>query len=269
MPVLPEGAEETAVRALAQATELAAGRFRSSLELSTKDRTGDLVTDVDLACEKLIVATLRERFPEHSIRTEESPGRQRGGPWEWLVDPLDGTNNFAYGLDVWGVSIALAFEGTPVFACFSEGASGSIVIARAGAGITVNGTPWSPPRRAHRPSAAFWIGYDADRRSPYSQALLDLLGGRVRRTFENWAPTADVGLYLRGGVDVVIGQDCSGMELPTVLFALREAGAVVLDPLRGEPVSLARVPALFVAGTPELVDELLPDLRELVPQTIR
>jgi len=73
----------------------------------------DLVTDADMASEKLIVDAIQKRFPEHKIYSEESPKSHDDlfSPDVWIIDPLDGTNNYAYGFPIWGISIAYAQNG--------------------------------------------------------------------------------------------------------------------------------------------------------------
>ena len=73
----------------------------------------DLVTDADMASEKLIMEAIREQFPTHKIYSEESP-RSHDDLFAsdcWVIDPLDGTNNYVYGMPIWGVSIAYAQNG--------------------------------------------------------------------------------------------------------------------------------------------------------------
>lgn len=237
-------------------------RFRSLLQLAAKGETGDIVTDVDIASETAIVAIIRSAFPEDSVRVEESSGHLTASRWTWVVDPLDGTNNYAFGLPVFGVSVAVCHDGQPVLACLAEGAGSSLVTGVRGGGVLVDGVRWTPPRyAAPRPSAALWVGYEVDRGGRGNLALLSMLARTTRRTFENWAPLVDVGLYLRGALDVVVGYCCSGTELPAALLVLREAGARVVG-TDGEEISLADVPLVFLAGRPEAVDLLLGALRE-------
>ena len=74
-------------------------------------RSGDLVTDADLASQKLITERLAESFPDHTLLAEEEEvGPDPSKPWRWVVDPLDGTINFAHGFPYWCVSIALEHE---------------------------------------------------------------------------------------------------------------------------------------------------------------
>ena len=75
---------------------------------------GTLVTQADLEADRSISTAIRERYPEHDIISEELDTIYEGAPWCWIVDPIDGTTNFAQGVRVWGISIALAYEGWPV-----------------------------------------------------------------------------------------------------------------------------------------------------------
>ena len=83
--------------------------FHGSFKIDLKDtRPGgiDIVTDADRASEEIILGSIRREFPDHDILTEETHTDKTGSPWLWLVDPLDGTVNFAHGIPVFSVSIA-------------------------------------------------------------------------------------------------------------------------------------------------------------------
>jgi myo-inositol-1(or 4)-monophosphatase len=88
-------------------------RFGAAVEMRLKGAI-DPVTQVDLDSERLIVEAIRRAFPEHDILTEEGSGQERRASHRWIVDPLDGTTNFAHGYPMFSVSIALEREGRPV-----------------------------------------------------------------------------------------------------------------------------------------------------------
>src|SRR4030042_6291161 len=69
------------------------------------------VTEVDRRCERAIVKMISDAFPEHDILTEESPFEEKGSPWKWIIDPLDGTTNYFHGFPCFCVSIGLEVEG--------------------------------------------------------------------------------------------------------------------------------------------------------------
>lgn len=71
----------------------------------------NLVTEADHMSEELILNAIAERWPDHEVMTEETPYRSQGSPWRWIVDPLDGTTNYAHGFPVFCVSLAWEFEG--------------------------------------------------------------------------------------------------------------------------------------------------------------
>ncbi len=89
-----------------EAGGLLRGGFGSKRQLDFKSRA-ELVTDMDLASERLIVERIAAHYPDHHIITEEGGGRERTSRFVWLVDPLDGTNNYAHGNPFFSVSIAL------------------------------------------------------------------------------------------------------------------------------------------------------------------
>jgi myo-inositol-1(or 4)-monophosphatase len=88
-------------------------RFGSIRQAEVKG-DGTLVTQADLDADNAIAEAIGARFPDHDIVSEELDTVYEGAPWCWIVDPIDGTTNFARGVPVWGVSIALAHAGWPV-----------------------------------------------------------------------------------------------------------------------------------------------------------
>ncbi|MHC4608116.1 MAG: inositol monophosphatase family protein [Planctomycetota bacterium] len=81
-------------------------------EIRFKGDTGNLVTDADKASERMIVRGIRKAFPDHDIVAEEEERRETGSPFRWHIDPLDGTTNYAHGLPIYSVAIALEVSGT-------------------------------------------------------------------------------------------------------------------------------------------------------------
>lgn len=100
----------------------------------------DVVTIADVTSEKIIVDGLRKAFPTHSIRTEEA-GIIEGSDsrYRWIIDPVDGTVNFSRGIPLWGISIALHFEGKPLVAVVNLPKLGEMFTAARGQGTFMNG----------------------------------------------------------------------------------------------------------------------------------
>jgi myo-inositol-1(or 4)-monophosphatase len=76
---------------------------------------GSLVTQSDQWADETLRTAIAQAFPNHGLLTEESEHSFPDTEWCWVVDPLDGTTNFARGLPLWGISLGLLYKGTPVF----------------------------------------------------------------------------------------------------------------------------------------------------------
>jgi myo-inositol-1(or 4)-monophosphatase len=99
----------------------------------------DLVTQADRRSEQLIVARLRELFPQHAVAAEEGTGTDTGSDYRWHVDPLDGTTNFAHGYPCFCVSMALAFKGELLVGVIYNPIYQELFAAARGEGATFNG----------------------------------------------------------------------------------------------------------------------------------
>lgn len=131
---------EAAVRAARAAGEVLRDAFGGEQEIRYKGEV-DLVTDADERAERTIRRVLSESFPDYGILAEEG-GRTTGeGEERWIVDPLDGTTNFAHGLPIFSVSIALERAGAVVLGVVHDPIAGETYVAERGAGATLNGEP--------------------------------------------------------------------------------------------------------------------------------
>ncbi len=112
----------------------------SSIDIEKKGAI-DLVTAADIGSEKEIVQTIRSRFPDHAVLAEES-GAASGDPdCRWIIDPLDGTTNFAHGLPIFAVSIAFSHHGKVKAGVVLNPVSGELFTAVKGKGAELNGRP--------------------------------------------------------------------------------------------------------------------------------
>ena len=101
----------------------------------------DLVTEVDRECEELIVNSIRDVFPDHSFLAEEDQYPQGSAPYKWIIDPLDGTTNYAHGFPWFCVSIALEHEGRVLMGVIYHCMMDELFTALQGGGAWLNGAP--------------------------------------------------------------------------------------------------------------------------------
>ena len=132
---------------LAVATDIArdAGQillahFRQNVKVSKKGRI-DLVTEMDLKVEKIIVDQIRLRFTDHEILAEEQGFQGADGPYKWIIDPLDGTTNYAHGYRFFSVSIAVETEGELIVGVVYDPVTDELFSATRGQGATLNDQP--------------------------------------------------------------------------------------------------------------------------------
>ncbi len=98
----------------------------------------DIVTEADFASEQAIIRIIKNAFPEHGIYSEEAGGSE-DAEFLWVVDPLDGTNNYAYRIPIYGVSIALAVKGEVKVGAVYYPETKQLLLAEKGKGATCNG----------------------------------------------------------------------------------------------------------------------------------
>lgn len=127
----------------AEQLALAAGKILltkfGKTKIAVQKGEHDFATDADLASEKLIIAEIKKHFPDDGILAEESVADFDSQKRNWVIDPLDGTKNFHFGLPNWCVSIALQEKGESVVGVVFAPISNQLFSARRGGGAKVNG----------------------------------------------------------------------------------------------------------------------------------
>ena len=165
--------EEHQVLELSQRLARAAGqlqreRYETAIEIRTKSAAIDLVTEVDQACETLIVDALAAERPGDAILAEEGGGRDRpDAAWRWIVDPLDGTTNYAHGYPRFCVSIGVERDGVRSVGVVYDPLLDEIFCAVRGEGATLNRRPIRVTEETDLGRALLATGFAYDvRRSP-------------------------------------------------------------------------------------------------------
>jgi myo-inositol-1(or 4)-monophosphatase len=144
-PHIPEGAEAVAVEAAYGAGAILRERLAGARTIEYKGDV-DLVTDADHAAEDLVRGMILGAFPEHRFVGEEGVFKARSAVeldegYSWIVDPLDGTTNYAHRYPHFCVSIALDYQGTIQLGVVYDPMMDELFIGRHGGGATLNGRP--------------------------------------------------------------------------------------------------------------------------------
>ncbi len=207
-----------------------------------KAATTDLVTAFDRRAEDVIVAGLRARYPSHRILAEE--GGERGGePGApcWIVDPLDGTTNFAHGLPFFSVSIACAVADVVLVGVILAPLLGWRFTAMRGGGAMLNGKPLSVSNVAALDRAMLATGFPYDRRTSVENNLAQFVAfkRRVQGIRRFGSAALDLALLGAGRMDGYWEMKLRPWDIAAGILMCQEAGGLVTD-WRGQPVDLYR-----------------------------
>jgi myo-inositol-1(or 4)-monophosphatase len=243
---------ELAERAARAAGEVLMSYFGHAAEgLASKSSPTDPVSDADREAERVIREQLASERPDDGLVGEEGSRIEevRSGR-RWIVDPLDGTVNFLYGLRTWAVSIALEDpEGLAVGVVYNP-VDGECFSAVRDEGAALNGTPIQVTRcpSLDRAMVATGFSYEAPRRAEQAEILLRLLP-RVRDIRRAGAAALDLAYVAAGRVDAFYERGLKAWDEAAGRLLVKEAGGGVAD-LDGEPHGVA------AAATEELLVEL-------------
>jgi myo-inositol-1(or 4)-monophosphatase len=153
---------DTAVSAARAAGTLQRERLWLEHDIAFKGES-DLVTEVDRGCEELIVGAILERYPEHDILAEENVYPQRNSSHRWIIDPLDGTTNYAHGFPWFAVSIALEIEGEVRIGVVYHTMMNELFTAVRGEGAFLNGERIHVSSRSPLKNALLATGFPYDK----------------------------------------------------------------------------------------------------------
>lgn len=221
------------------------------------------VTETDTSAEELIVARLRAAFPEYRILAEEGGGDEwrAPGPPIWLVDPLDGTNNFAHGFPHVGVSLALLAEGQPVAGVIHDPLRGETFAATAGGGATLDGRPIHVSGVERLESAFLATGFPYDRRTALDNNTerLDHFLRRSQGVRRAGAAVLDLTYVACGRLDGFWEIRLKPWDVAAGVLLVREAGGQVTD-FEGSPDCLSG--EFIVASNGHIHEQMLRIIRE-------
>jgi myo-inositol-1(or 4)-monophosphatase len=130
----------TAIEAAQRAGQEIAGRYPAGRTLTLKGYR-DLVTETDTAAEAIILDVIHARFPDHVVIAEEMGGGEIGDGYTWIVDPLDGTTNYARRVPVFCVSVGVLKEGKPIVGVIHDPLRNQTFVAERGSGARLDGVP--------------------------------------------------------------------------------------------------------------------------------
>jgi len=129
--------KDIAIKAAKEAGDILFENFQKIKQVDKKGER-ELVSNVDLASEKRIIETIKNKYPDHDILCEESGLHDSSSDYRWVIDPLDGTHNYIYGINMFGVSIALDYKGEIILGVINMPSTNELYWAEKGKGAYLN-----------------------------------------------------------------------------------------------------------------------------------
>nr|WP_245529001.1 inositol monophosphatase family protein [Beutenbergia cavernae] len=250
---------------LARAAGDVAARMRAERVdvASTKLNANDVVTRADLAAETLLRERIAAARPHDGILGEEGARAPSSSGLTWVVDPIDGTVNYLYGLPMYSVSVAVVVgpaddlrEWTPIAGAVHAPGLGRTYAAGRGLGATRDGEPIAPSATEDLASALVGTGFHYDPVLRERQgALAASLVGRVRDLRRIGSAALDLCFVAEGALDAFYEERLNPWDVAAGVLVAAEAGARVQHlPLAGELLTLAAAPGLDEALAARLGD---------------
>ena len=223
--------------------------FRKPLDIRTKG-VANYVTQADLAAETAVVQTILDAFPSHAILSEESHSDRADAEHSWIIDPLDGTNNFIHGMPHFAVSIGYYQNGEGILGIVTSPATGDWFVAARGEGAWFNGQPIQVSRAQGLEQAMIACGFYYDR-DQMMQSTLDTIGDLFRTQIHGirrfGAAALDLAWVAAGWFDGFFEYRLSPWDIAAGAVIIQEAGGKVSDCM-GNPVALNRSSSLCASN---------------------
>ena len=241
-----------AIQTARDAGRILAERFGRKIEISNKSEI-DLVTESDLASERLIIDRIKTYYPRHSILAEESgasnpSGSENQNDWRWIIDPLDGTTNYAHGYPCFCVSIALEHNGRMEIGVVYDPIRDEMFAAERGQGASLNGRRINVSQTRKLESALLCTGfpYDVRQRNEFARHFASFImhAQGVRR---DGAAALDLAYVAAGRFDGFWEEGLKPWDVAAGALIIEEAGGRISN-YRGEPLDIHNPPVVASNG---------------------
>ena len=238
------------------------GHENGAALVHTKQSTVDLVTETDLASERLIIDALRREYPDHAIYGEESGDVLPSSGPVWVIDPLDGTTNFAHGFPVFSVSIALLVDSQPVLGVIRDPLRDDSFWAERGQGAWRNGQRMQVSSTAELGRSLLATGFAYDRATNPDNNLAEFgyFMPKTRGVRRAGSAALDMAWVACGWLDGYWERGINVWDAAAAVVMIREAGGLAMS-YSGQPWRPGDRNMLASNGVQTMHDALVTGLR--------
>lgn len=199
------------------------------MEMTSKTSAIDLVTEVDIWTENFLIEKIQSTYPNHRLLTEESGSHDGSADYEWVIDPIDGTVNYAHGFPLFSISVALKYENEAVIGLIYIPKLNEFYTAIKGEGAFLNGKPIKVSETTSIRKAVISTGFPYDRATDpdnnvnYLNGVILNVGG-IRRT---GSAAIDLSQVAAGRFDGYWELKLNAWDVEAGLLLVSEAGGRV------------------------------------------
>lgn len=205
-------------------------KFDQSIKINYK---GDinLVTEADKMSENIIIAAIQRNFPDHGILSEESPAILGGSSLRWIIDPLDGTTNYAHGYPVFCVSIALEKDGVIILGVIYDPTRKETFMAVRGEGAYLNGKRLTVSKTSDLNRSLLSTGFPYDIRVSADNNLnyFNVMAKEVQAIRRAGAAALDIAYVAAGRFDGFWELKLQPWDMAAACLIIEEAGGKITD----------------------------------------
>lgn len=222
----------TALEIVDKAGNILLKYFRSdAVAYETKTNSSDIVTVADKETEKFVIEKLKKRFPSHGIISEESLPVNSTSPWQWIIDPLDGTTNFSKGLPIFNISIGIEKDGVPVVGVIYAPYLEELFFAVKDEGAYFNGNRInvSDTSLLEESVVATGLPYDKKVNPDNNLEEVALIAPEVRGLRRLGSAALDLAYVAAGFFDAYWELDLKHWDVAAGILLVREAGGEVFN----------------------------------------
>ncbi|MCG8570216.1 MAG: inositol monophosphatase [Spirochaetes bacterium] len=225
------------------------------LQVESKDIVIDLVTEADKKSEEIILSFIKKKFPDHSILAEESGQNNQVSDYLWAIDPLDGTINYAKGIPIFSISIALQYKGATILGIVYAPFLNQMFETIKGKGAYLNGHKISVSKVTSLEKSVLATGFPYDRatsslnNTDYAAHLIPRLSG-IRRM---GSAAYDLASVAAGHLDGYWEMCLNLWDAAAGMLLVEEAGGEFIHFRNDRKISI-------IAGNPEIIKKIQTEL---------
>jgi myo-inositol-1(or 4)-monophosphatase len=221
------------------ASQIANEKFGKVSGTTKGNDNNQVLTEADLAIGKYIIERIRKDFPYHNIIDEETGIIDNKSEFTWVIDPVDGTSNFAAGVPTYGIMFGLLHDSSPIAGGFAVPPTKEMYIAEKGEGTTLNGERISVTKEENLLNVLVAYGIDGRQQNPeYTRSEVKLLGEiilGIRNLRTSGSEPIDVGYVASGRYGARLNQYGKIWDVVAPQIIIEEAGGLYTD-FFGKPI---------------------------------